>query len=410
MEFRHLRYFLMLAEELHFGRAAQRLSISQPPLSLNIQQLEASVGAQLFTRNSRGVQLTAAGQAFVPAARALLAQASAAAREARDVAEGQSGQLHIGFAGTMLYCGLPQILSRFQASHPRLRLELRELSSSEQLSELLRDRLDVGFVHTPRVPPGFEQILVASQPLVACLPASHALAGAASIGLDELAGQDLVRGTQPVAVINLDGSTNVNANAYGKILAGLSGAEAGTSTEAVLTTFTQNLNGNVLAAEAIKMLVDGSVKAAVTLSEATAILLNGLQSQINNISTTPGPQGDTGATGATGAVGATGATGATGDTGAAGATGATGATGDTGAAGATGATGATGDTGAAGATGATGDTGAVGATGSTGATGDTGAAGATGATGDTGAVGATGATGDTGAAGATGGGANHSAP
>jgi DNA-binding transcriptional LysR family regulator len=130
--------------------------------------------------------------AFVPAARALLAQASAAAREARDVAEGQSGQLQIGFAGTMLYCGLPQILSRFQASHPRLRLVLRELSSSEQLSELLRDRLDVGFVHTPRVPPGFEQILVASQPLVACLPASHPLASAANLGLNELSGHDLV--------------------------------------------------------------------------------------------------------------------------------------------------------------------------------------------------------------------------
>ena len=110
MEFRHLRYFLMLAEELHFGRAAQRLSISQPPLSLNIQQLEASVGAQLFTRNSRGVQLTAAGQAFVPAARALLAQASAAAREARDVAEGPSGQLHIGFAGTMRPDHVPQMV------------------------------------------------------------------------------------------------------------------------------------------------------------------------------------------------------------------------------------------------------------------------------------------------------------
>ena len=167
MEFRHLRYFLMLAEELHFGRAAQRLSISQPPLSLNIQQLEASVGARLFNRNSRGVQLTAAGLAFVPAARALLAQAGAAAQQARDVAEGQSGQLSIGFAGTMLYCGLPQILKRFQASHPRLRLVLRELSSAEQLSELLRERLDVGFVHTPRVPPGFEHILVVSQPLVA---------------------------------------------------------------------------------------------------------------------------------------------------------------------------------------------------------------------------------------------------
>ena len=192
MEFRHLRYFLMLAEELHFGRAAQRLAISQPPLSLNIQQLEASVGATLFTRNSRGVQLTAAGQAFVPAARALLAQASAAAREARDVAEGQSGQLQIGFAGTMLYCGLPQILSRFQLSHPRLRLVLRELSSSEQLSELLRDRLDVGFVHTPRVPPGFEQILVASQPLVACLPDKHPLAQASSLRLQDLQGQSLV--------------------------------------------------------------------------------------------------------------------------------------------------------------------------------------------------------------------------
>jgi DNA-binding transcriptional LysR family regulator len=192
MEFRHLRYFLALAEELHFGRAAQRLSISQPPLSLNIQQLEASVGAQLFTRNSRGVQLTAAGQAFVPAARALLAQASDAAREAREVAEGQAGELHIGFAGTMLYCGLPQLLARFQASHPRLKLVLLELSSSEQLSELVRDRLDVGFVHTPRVPPGFDQVLVVSQPLVACLPQSHPLARASSVGLDQLRGESLV--------------------------------------------------------------------------------------------------------------------------------------------------------------------------------------------------------------------------
>lgn len=192
MEFRHLRYFLALAEELHFGRAAQRLSISQPPLSLNIQQLEASVGARLFSRNSRGVQLTAAGQAFVPAARALLAQASAAMREAREVAQGQAGELQIGFAGTLLYCGLPQVLQRFQDSHPRLRLALRELSSTEQLAELVRDRLDVGFVHTPRVPPGFEQVLVASQPMVVCLPHNHALAGAPALALQQLQGQALV--------------------------------------------------------------------------------------------------------------------------------------------------------------------------------------------------------------------------
>ena len=176
MEFRHLRYFLVLAEELHFGRAARRLAISQPPLSLNIQQLEASVGAQLFVRSSRAVQLTAAGQAFVPAARALLAQAADAASLAKDVGSGIAGSLAIGFAGSMLFSGLPAIVERFQADHPRLRLQLRELSSSEQLQALAQDRLDLGFVHTTRVPPELSQIKVVSQPLLVCLPAKHPLA------------------------------------------------------------------------------------------------------------------------------------------------------------------------------------------------------------------------------------------
>ena len=166
----------MLAEELHFGRAAQRLSISQPPLSTNIQQLEASVGAVLFTRNSKSVQLTAAGRAFVPQARALLDQAQHAARHARDVADGMAGSLQVGFVGTMLYRGLPALLRRFQTRHPQLRLTLKELSSSDQLIELAQGRLDVGFVHTTRVPPGLSQILVSSQPFVACLPSDHALA------------------------------------------------------------------------------------------------------------------------------------------------------------------------------------------------------------------------------------------
>lgn len=189
MEFRHLRYFLVLAEELHFGRAAQRLSITQPPLSLNIQQLEASVGAQLFTRNSRGVQLTAAGQAFVPAARALLDQAGLAAREAREVAQGLLGSLQIGFAGTVLYRGLPQMLKGFAAEHPKLRLTLRELSSSDQLIDLMHERLDVGFVHTTRVPAGFSQILVSRQPFVACLPAGHTLARRKRLALGALQGE-----------------------------------------------------------------------------------------------------------------------------------------------------------------------------------------------------------------------------
>lgn len=186
MEFRHLRCFTVLAEELHFGRAAQRLAMTQPPLSLNIQQLEADVGARLFERNSRGVALTPAGLAFLPRAQALLEQAAQAAREARDVGQGLAGQLQIGFAGTVLYRGLPQVLRDFAAAHPRLRLALRELSSSEQLVELVHDRLDLGFVHTTRVPAGFSQILVSSQPFMACLPSGHRLAKKRKLPLQAL--------------------------------------------------------------------------------------------------------------------------------------------------------------------------------------------------------------------------------
>ena len=208
MEFRHLRYFLVLAEELHFGRAARRLSISQPPLSLNIQQLEASVGARLFTRNSKQVALTAAGLAFVPAARALIEQAAQAASHARDVGQGMAGRLTIGFAGTLLYSGLPRILERFQAEHPLLRVMLKELSSREQLIELAHDRLDVGFVHTTRVPPDLSQILVSSQAFIGCLPAGHALARQPSLPLASLQGE-------PFAVV----SRSVSPDYHERILA-----------------------------------------------------------------------------------------------------------------------------------------------------------------------------------------------
>ena len=208
MEFRHLRYFLVLAEELHFGRAARRLSISQPPLSLNIQQLEASIGAKLFTRNSKQVALTAAGLAFVPDARALMDQAAQAASHARDVGQGMAGSLAIGFTGTMLYSGLPNILEKFQARHPLLRLMLKELSSSEQLMALALDRLDIGFVHTTRVPAELSQIQVSSQPFVACLPSGHALAQQKRLALRALQGE-------PFAVV----SRTVSPDYHDRIIA-----------------------------------------------------------------------------------------------------------------------------------------------------------------------------------------------
>ncbi|MEZ5704692.1 MAG: LysR family transcriptional regulator [Burkholderiaceae bacterium] len=199
MEFRHLRCFAALAEELHFGRAAQRLAMTQPPLSLNIQQLEASVGARLFERNSRGVSLTAAGEAFLPKALALLVQAAAAAREARDVGQGLAGQLQIGFAGTVLYRGLPQMLRDFSAANPR---HCWCCTSSARQSNwpIWCTTGSTSALCTPPVcPRGFSQILVSSQPFVACLPASHVLAGGAALALAQLAGEPFAIVTRAVS-------------------------------------------------------------------------------------------------------------------------------------------------------------------------------------------------------------------
>ena len=192
MELRHLRYFTVLAEELHFGRAARRLSISQPPLSVAIRQLEESVGAQLFERNSKAVRLTAAGQTLQASARALLRDADEALLDARHVAQGVAGRLRIGFVGAMLYRGLPQALKRFQATHPAVRVTLAELNSGEQMAELLHDRLDLGFVHTSRVPAELKCRLLVSEPFVACLPADHALAKKRQVALASLSGESFV--------------------------------------------------------------------------------------------------------------------------------------------------------------------------------------------------------------------------
>jgi DNA-binding transcriptional LysR family regulator len=192
MELRHLRYFTVLAEELHFGRAARRLSISQPPLSVAIRQLEESVGAQLFERNSKAVRLTAAGGTLQASARALLRDADEALLEARHVAQRSAGRLRIGFVGAMLYRGLPQALTRFQSAHPAVRVTLAELNSGEQMVELLHDRLDVGFVHTRRVPTELQCRLLVSEPFVACLPAHHPLAKKRKIALASLRGESFV--------------------------------------------------------------------------------------------------------------------------------------------------------------------------------------------------------------------------
>lgn len=186
MEFRHLRYFVVLAEELHFGRAAQRLAITQPPLSLNIQQLEASLGVRLFERDSKGVRLTAAGQAFRAQALALLAQAEQARALARGIDAGVIGRLRVGFVGSVLLRGLPQWLAAHQAEHPGIQIALAELNSQAQIDALLRDELDLAFVHTPHVPAPLRSQLVHSDAFMACVPAAHALARRRELSLLDL--------------------------------------------------------------------------------------------------------------------------------------------------------------------------------------------------------------------------------
>jgi DNA-binding transcriptional LysR family regulator len=192
MELRHLRYFLALADELHFGRAAQRLSITQPPLSLNIQQLEASIGARLFDRDSKGVRLTAAGAAFRDAAQALLAKAEEARLLARDIEAGSVGRVRVGFVGSVLFRGLPQWLDRFHASHPRIDIALSELNSQEQIDALVRDELDVAFVHTARVPAELRTVLVHADRFLCCVPETHALARRRKVSLLQLRDEPFV--------------------------------------------------------------------------------------------------------------------------------------------------------------------------------------------------------------------------
>ena len=192
MELRLLNYFVTLAEELHFGRAAQRLCISQPPLSVAIRQLEDQLQAQLFERNSKGVRLTDAGEHLLGKARQLLQLSHQAAQETRDVAQGTRGHLRLGFVGSCLYRGLPQALQRMQQSHPQVRVDMLEANSAEQVQGLLQLRLDMALVHSIQPPEGIASQLIVTEPFVACLPDDHRLASSRAVDLAQLKDERLI--------------------------------------------------------------------------------------------------------------------------------------------------------------------------------------------------------------------------
>src|SRR3954463_8181806 len=186
MELRHLRYFVAVAEELHFRRAAERLHMSQPPLSQQIRTLEADVGATLLVRNQRRVELTAAGRAYLARARDILAAGEDAAREARRVQRGEVGRLDVGFVGSAMYSVVPELLRAFRERNPDVGLHLRELGTTEPPPGLEDGRLDLGFLRPPGGRPGLTITTVLREPVVAALPEAHPLAAAEAVRVEDV--------------------------------------------------------------------------------------------------------------------------------------------------------------------------------------------------------------------------------
>ncbi|MBH8561990.1 LysR family transcriptional regulator [Nostoc sp. CENA67] len=177
MELRHLRYFIAIAEELHFSRAAERLHIAQPPLSQQIQQLEMELGVELFHRKTkRQVQLTEAGQVFLQSAYHLLAQLEQAIELTQKTGRGEQGQLRIGFTSLVTYNLLPPILRRFREQFPAVELVLQELTTTQQEQALDNRHIHVGFAHPPLEDNTLNQECIHQENLIVALPETHPLA------------------------------------------------------------------------------------------------------------------------------------------------------------------------------------------------------------------------------------------
>lgn len=193
MELRHLRYFVAVAEEQHFTRAAQRLQMAQPPLSQAIRQLERELGTQLLHRTTRQVSLTAAGELFYERAGAILADVDRASTDAVRAAGGELGRLAIGFTGSVTYELLPALVRAFREEVPGVELELHgELFTPEQVTRIVAGELDLGFLRPPVDAPELQVEVLREEPLIAVVPAGHALAASDAVELAELADQPFI--------------------------------------------------------------------------------------------------------------------------------------------------------------------------------------------------------------------------
>ena len=186
MELRHLRYFVAVAEEQSFRRAALRLHISQPPLTRQIQQLESEVGFTLFERHAAGASLTTAGACFLEDARQILRQAGTSVEKARSLAEGRSGRLETAFYGSIIFHILPAILARFRVLAPGVSVGISHLHKDAQIRALHEGWLDIGFARFYREESNLTSELVCSEPLILAVASEHPLANEKQVRLADL--------------------------------------------------------------------------------------------------------------------------------------------------------------------------------------------------------------------------------
>ncbi|MFF5205810.1 LysR family transcriptional regulator [Streptosporangium sp. NPDC000396] len=184
--------FAVLSEELHFGRAAERLGIAQPPLSQQIRRLEQKVGHPLFDRRSGRVVLTAAGHELLPAARRALEEVAGGLDAARRTGEGETGRIRIGFAASLALTILPGILRAYRARYPEVEMEIREMTTAPQVAALHEHAIDIGLLREPPDEQGLVAEPILSEEFVAVLPVGHPLATRRVVPVAALAGEPFV--------------------------------------------------------------------------------------------------------------------------------------------------------------------------------------------------------------------------
>jgi DNA-binding transcriptional LysR family regulator len=192
IELRHLRYFVAVAEELHFGRAAQRLHLAQPPLSQQIRKLEEIVGHALFTRTSRAVKLTTAGAVFLERARRTLRHVQEDLDEARSVGRGEVGFLKVGFIGSCMLTSVPALFGEYRRRYPKVQLQLHESFTSGVVQALANGTLDVGLLRDGGPVEGLDVEVLYSEPFVAVVPEAHRLARQRTISAAQLRDEPFV--------------------------------------------------------------------------------------------------------------------------------------------------------------------------------------------------------------------------